>query len=92
MAYTGGDTEIIAREKAREIEAVFVPGVTDVWEEFSYPEEDAGGEIRCTTLRGILTYLCSASTYGVGVEKLEKFTRSCALQVVGPERARQGRL
>jgi hypothetical protein len=62
MAYTGGDTNTIARETARETEAVFAPGVTDVWEEFFYPEEDVDGEIRCTTLRGFLTYLCSAST------------------------------
>jgi hypothetical protein len=74
------------------MEPIFAPGITDVWKEFFYPDEDVGGKIRCTTLDGFLSYLCSESTYAVRVEKLVDSTRSCALQVFGPMCAKGGRL
>jgi|SRR5215208_1593763 len=74
------------------MEPIVAPGITDVWKEFFDPDEDVGGEIRCLTLRGFLLYLCSETTHGVRVEKLEKSTRFCVLQVMGPKCAKHGRL
>ena len=61
-----GKVKGILQEKAREMEPIFVPGITDVWKEFFGLDEDVGGEIQRVTLGGFLFYLCSETTYGVG--------------------------